>query len=261
MPVWCDAHCHLQDPRLSGDNANIVAAMKSAGVAHLVVNATQEADWPDVARLADTFPGFVRPAFGIHPRHATSATPGWEQRLAARLAAYPQASVGECGIDGWIDSPDIDTQLPIFTAQLRIASEMNRPVTIHCLKAWGKFLEIADTHPFPSRFLMHSFGGSLEVARQLIDMGAYFSFSGFFLHPRKASTVNVFRHLPLDRVLVETDAPDMAPPGELQDHPLPGNVNHPANLAAIGRGLAKRLAIGQETLATATCANWQCVFG
>ena len=261
MPDWCDAHNHLHDPRLGGDATGLLAAMKSVGVTRVVVNATREDDWSAVARLASARPDIVRPAFGIHPWHAGSARPGWEQRLAAMLEAHPHASVGECGLDGWIGSTSIEVQLPVFLAQLRLAAESRRPLTIHCLKAWGPFLSVVESERFPKRFLMHAFGGSLEVARRLIGIGAGFSFSGHFLHPRKAATLAVFRHLPIHAIFVETDAPDMAPPCDWRTHPLPDSMNHPANLPAIGRGLAMALGIGEEALAAATCANWHRMFG
>jgi TatD DNase family protein len=101
----------------------------------------------------------------------------------------------------------------------------------------------------PPRFLMHSFGGSIETARRLLPLGAFFSFSGHFLHPRKAAALEVFRQVPRERILLETDAPDMLPPDEIITHPLPEKFNHPANLPAIGRALAS--ALGMETLALA----------
>ena len=102
---------------------------------------------------------------------------------------------------------------------------------------------------------MHSFGGSIETARRLIPLGACFSFSGHFLHPRKSAVLDVFRQLPHDRILLETDAPDMLPPGEIITHPLPENHNHPANLPAIGQGLAEALGISPEALAELTHDN------
>ena len=102
---------------------------------------------------------------------------------------------------------------------------------------------------------MHSFGGSIETARRLIPLGACFSFSGYFLQLRKSAVVDVFRQLPPDRILVETDAPDMRPPDTLVTHPLPENHNHPANLPAIGKALASALGMSGENLAALTRDN------
>jgi TatD DNase family protein len=257
---WTDSHNHLQDPRL-GDPRPLIAAMKSSGVARCVVNATQEADWVLVKNLANAEPGFVLPAFGIHPWRAHTATPGWQDRLRSLLENHPQASIGECGLDTWIAEPSMVIQQPVFLDQLRLARELARPLTIHCLKAWSALFDAFSEAPPPPRFLMHSFGGSIETARRLIPLGAYFSFSGHFLHPRKSSVLEVFRQLPHDRILLETDAPDMLPPAEIITHPLPANHNHPANLPAIGHALAAALGLPAADLVALTRDNASRCFG
>lgn len=254
MTTWIDSHNHLQDNRL-GDTEPVVSAMKRAGVSGCVVNATREADWQAVGNLATAHPDFIHPAFGIHPWHAHTATDGWQQRLTGLLENHPRALIGECGIDHWVDHPPPVVQRPAFTAQLRIARELDRPVTIHCLKAWGALFECLDESPPPPGFLMHSFGGSIEVARRLIPLGAYFSFSGYFLQPRKSAVIGVFKQLPRDRILLETDAPDMLPPASVITHPLAGSHNHPANLPAIGAGLAAAIGMTADALADLTRAN------
>jgi TatD DNase family protein len=107
----------------------------------------------------------------------------------------------------------------------------------------------------PEKFLLHSFNGSIETARRLIPLGARFSLSGYFLKPKKSRTIDVFRQLPPERILLETDAPDMTPPAVFTTHPLAGNLNHPANLPAIGHSLAKALHTSPDHLAELTSAN------
>lgn len=259
MALWTDSHNHLQDARL-GDPAPIIAAMRRAGIARCVVNATSEADWSAVETLALDYPDLILPAFGIHPWQAHTATLGWQERLAEIMERSPRASIGECGIDRWVSSPPMEVQLPIFTVQLQLAREMKRPLTIHCLKAWGELFETFAKSPPPSRFLMHSFGGSLEIARRLIPLGAYFSFSGHFLHPRKAAALEVFRQLPRERILLETDAPDMLPPVEMISHPIASQCNHPANLPAMGQAFAMELGMEAAELAALTRANAERMF-
>ena len=260
MLHWTDAHNHLQDPRL-GDPGPVVAAMKFAGVSRCVVNATREDDWPAVANLAADYPDFVIPAFGIHPWHAHTAGAGWQEKLRDLLARLPQSSIGECGLDQWVTDPPLEIQRPVFIDQLRLAREMDRPLTIHCLKAWSALFDAFAEAPPPARFLMHSFGGSIEIARRLIALGAFFSFSGHFLHSRKSAVIEVFRQLPPDRILLETDAPDMLPPAALITHPLPENLNHPANLPAIGVALAAALGMSLDALANLTRDNARRCFG
>jgi TatD DNase family protein len=254
MPGWTDAHNHLQDPRL-GDPAPVIAAMRAAGVARCVANATCEADWPAVEALALAHPDFVFPAFGIHPWQAHTVTDAWLDRLSRVLGKHPHATLGECGLDQWISSPPLAVQFPVFIAQLRLARETQRPLTIHCLKAWNALFDAFAEAPPPPTFLLHSFNGSIEIARRLIPLGAYFSFSGHFLHPRKSAVLEVFRKLPHDRILLETDAPDMLPPDSIISHPLPDSLNHPANLPAIGHALAAALGIPPEQLSTLTRDN------
>ena len=254
MPHWTDSHNHLQDPRL-GDPGPLIAAMKQVGLTRCIVNATREADWTAVEMLAAAEPDFVLPAFGIHPWQAHTVGTDWQEKLASLLEKHPRASIGECGLDSWISEPPLEIQRPIFIAQLRLARALDRPLTIHCLKAWGALFDAFAEAPPSSRFLMHSFGGSIETARRLIPLGAYFSFSGHFLQPRKSSVLDVFRQLPLDRILLETDAPDMPPPPEIITHLLPENLNHPANLPAIGQALAAALAMTPAELAELTYRN------
>lgn len=254
MEPWIDAHNHLHDPRL-GDVEPVLASLREVGIECSVVNATCEAEWDPITELARRHSDEIRPAFGVHPWKAHLADDGWLERLAMRLESFPKASIGEVGLDRWVESPDWDIQRGVFEAQLRLACEMNRPVTIHCLKTWADLFEVFAECPPPPRFLMHSFGGSIEVAKRLIPLGAYFSFSGYFLQPRKAKVLDVFRQLPRERILLETDAPDMNPPDEWLTHPLVTGVNHPANLPAIGAGLAQALGMPASDLAKLTRQN------
>jgi TatD DNase family protein len=252
--MWIDSHNHLHDLRL-GDATPLIAAMRGVSISQCIVNATREDDWSVVEKLAANHPNFALPAFGIHPWHAHTASSGWQQNLRRLLERHPHASIGECGLDQWISHPAIDVQRPIFIAHLQLARELDRPLTIHCLKAWGALFEAFAVAPPPSRFLMHSFSGSIETARRLIPLGAFFSFSGHFLQARKSAVLDVFRQLPPDRILLESDAPDMLPPTAFITHPLPENQNHPANLTAIGQALATALNISPQHLAQQTAEN------
>jgi len=218
----------------------MIAEMQAAGITGCVVNATREDDWEAVAALAREFPGYVFPAYGIHPWHAETAAEGWEERLREKLLADPAASVGEVGVDGWVESPGMEVQFGVFVKQAEIAAELGRVMTVHCLKAWEELFAAMDqAAAWPEKFLMHSFGGSIEVAERLAKKGAWFSFSGHFLHERKRKVLDVFRRLPKDRILLETDAPDMIPPGDFVKFPLSGGVNHPANLRSIAEAFER----------------------
>jgi TatD DNase family protein len=247
-----DSHNHLQR---FAEPARIIADMRAAGVAGCVVNGTGEDDWEAVARLAGEFPDFVTPAFGLHPWKADRRSNDWLGTLAGYLDRFPAASMGECGLDGWVAEPSLAIQREVFLPQLALARERRVPVTIHALKAWEPLFEAFNDEAPPEKFLLHSFGGAPELVKRLASLGGWFSFSGHFLHPRKAKALAAFKTVPAGRLLLETDAPDMPPPEEFISHPLPDGKNHPANLPRIAAGLAAALDIGLDHLAAITSAN------
>ncbi|MEJ6578386.1 MAG: TatD family hydrolase [Akkermansiaceae bacterium] len=239
-----DAHNHLHDPRLTGQRMELISDMKKAGVTACVVNGTSEEDWPAVATLAQEHPGFVIPSFGLHPWKVAQRSRNWLSHLCEFLSRHPHAPIGECGLDRWMESPDLQAQHEVFRAQLNLAAELDRPLTIHCLKAWGPLLtELREAKTLP-RFLLHSFGGSQETANELLNLGAHFSFSGYFLHPPKEKVRALFASLPPHRILVESDAPDMAPPQP--EFPL-DDLNHPANLPFVARKLSEITRLPEAT--------------
>lgn len=240
-----DSHNHLQSLRFGQPAKDLIAAMKHVGVSGCVVNATQEADWGNAQVLAEQFPDFVRPAYGVHPWFADTISEGWEDRLRKLLCDNEHATVGEVGVDGWVSAPDLEVQRVVFAKQVAIATDLNRVMTVHCLKAWDELFQLMDeADAWPEKFLMHSFGGSIEVAERLLKRGAWFSFSGYFLQSRKKKVLEVFKRLPKNRILLETDAPEMPPPLELMEFQLDGDLNHPANLGAIAKAFEKAMGPG-----------------
>ena len=234
-----DVHNHLHQFE---DADAIIAEMKRVGITQCVVNGTSEKDWQSVSDLAARHPDFILPAFGLHPWFVHDRSDSWLERLAGMLERHPRSSIGECGVDGWIGDVAMSEQVDVFLPQLALARERKLPITIHALKAWGPLMEALKSEPPPeSGFLLHSFGGSAELADQLARMGACFSFSGYFLHPKKAKVLESFRAIPADRLMLETDAPSMTPPMERNPFPLPEGKNHPANLPSIAQGLAEAL--------------------
>ncbi|MGP8234934.1 MAG: TatD family hydrolase [Limisphaerales bacterium] len=231
-----DAHNHLQDERLKPHLDGIMAALQSEHITRMVVNGSSEADWPEVLGLARRFPQ-VLPSFGCHPRYVKECKAQWRENLLWHLEQVPSA-IGEIGLDRWIKDFDAAKQEEVFIWQWRLAAERNLPASIHCLRAWGRLLEILRAGPRPSRgFLLHSFGGAPELIPELTRLGAYFSLPGYFAHDRKARQRETFRRVPADRLLIETDAPDQPLPEERNHFPLVGPdgkpVNHPANLRAV----------------------------
>ena len=255
-----DAHNHLQDDRLADVRDEAVA-----GLCGVVVNGTQPSDWPRVRRLAGRFER-VLPSYGVHPWFVKDLPGDWRDQLLS-LLEQGHCGVGEIGLDRYVEDYDLDLQTDVFQWQMDQASRRNLPVTIHCLKAWGHLEEQLRRGPRPDRgFLIHSYGGSAEMIKPLADLGAYFSISGYFAQERKRSKAVVFREVPADRLLVETDAPDMGPPEAWTDVPLtdPANgepINHPGNLPAVYRFTAELLDCSLNELEARVEENFQRLFG
>jgi len=258
-----DAHNHLQDDRFAGHQSELLAACAEAGVARMVVNGASESDWPQVLALASESK-MVLPSFGYHPWYLHERTPDWQRNLEKFLDEMPSA-VGEIGLDRWKPGLNYDGQEEVFLAQLGIAAARNLPVSIHCLQAWGRLLELLQRNPRPARgFVLHSFGGAGEMIPVFAKLGAYFSFPGYFLNERKMRQRETFKHVPADRLLVETDAPDQHLPEDKNRFPLVGTngnlLNHPANLVAVYSGLAEFLGEKPESLAARVEENFRRVF-
>jgi TatD DNase family protein len=282
-----DAHNHLQDERFGGRQHELIAACRAAGVARMVVNGTCETDWPAVAELAYHHPDLVLPSFGYHPWYVAQRTSQWEQSLVRFLDANPGSGVGEIGLDRWKRGLDFVAQEEVFARQLQLAAERNRPVSIHCLQAWGRLLDCLRAGPRPvCGFLLHSYGGPAEMVAPLADLGAYFSLPGYFAHERKQRQREAFLQVPPHRLLIETDAPDQRLPdastvpettrliaGEVTAVPLAGEqhpltdprtgqpLNHPANLTAVYTFAARLFSEPLEILAPRVEANFRRLFG
>lgn len=280
METLYDAHNHLQDAWLAAHRAVIFADLAQMPLGAAVVNGTEEADWPEVATLAREH-RFVLPSFGLHPWNVGNASPHWRAELVRWLDDNPRAALGEIGLDRWIlDSarPDdsrlaglrrapLEEQMEAFTWQLALGAERNLPASIHCLDAWGVLAQALRATARPAcGFLLHAYGGSIEMAREFAALGAYFSFNGRFLGERQSANRDVFKALPFDRILVETDAPAMPLPAHRRTHTLPGladgnPINHPGNVRAVYEGLAEVRGIQFDALAEQVELNFRRLFG
>jgi TatD DNase family protein len=260
-----DAHNHLQDDRFGVAQVTLMAVSTQSGVTRMVVNGSCEQDWPQVLALARQFPQ-VLPSFGYHPWYVGERTPDWQKNLVHFLDEIPSA-VGEIGLDRWKPDLPYEGQEEMFVAQLRLASERNLPVSIHCLQAWGRMLELLKTGPRPQRgFLLHSYGGPQEMVNSFADLGGYFSLPGYFAHDRKERQRETFKHVPADRILIETDAPDQSLPDALNEFPLKDAntskpLNHPANLTAVYRFAANLFGETVDSLAARVEQNFLRLFG
>ncbi|CAI9087583.1 OLC1v1021690C1 [Oldenlandia corymbosa var. corymbosa] len=183
------------------------------GVVHFAVNGVTEDDWHVVKEMSDRYPSVV-PNFGIHPWFVAERTPNWLRNLKEFFDATPEASVGEIGLDKGSRGRQIDfsDQVEVFRQQLQLAKELKRPASIHCVRAFGDLFDILKSEgPFPAGVLLHSYLGSAELVPEFAKLGAYFSFSGFLMSMKESKAKKMLKSVPLDRILLETDAPDALP--------------------------------------------------
>lgn len=255
MPLF-DTHCHLQDERLLAGVDAVMARAAAAGVDRVNCCGATPSDWSDVAALAARFPGRVIPCFGLHPLYVREATPGWMADLEKRLVADPAAAVGEIGLDRSDPKRDDRRQQDAFLAQLEFACRLNRPVSLHCRGAWGILPDILRElgKPLPP-IVIHSYSGSVELLRPMVELGCFFSFSGAITRGGNRRGTAAAAAAPADRLLAETDAPDLMPALE-RDKPVPRDaVNEPANLVHVIRKLAELRGTTPENAARLTWQN------
>lgn len=259
-----DSHNHVQDDRLFPQIDAVMTRARAAGVVRMGVKGCCEADWPRVAEIAKAHEG-VHPAFGLHPWFIADRSPAWLGTLEALLVQYPQAGVGEIGLDHKVASYDAADQEAVFADQLELARRLERPVTIHCREAWGRLIELLDQiGELPRGMLIHCFGGSAEVALELVRRGACISFSGSITRPGNRKAGPAIRAVPADRLLIETDAPDLLPHNIDPARCLTAGgppLNEPALLRAVLTKAAELRGIPEPELADLTFRNAERLLG
>lgn len=267
-----DAHCHLQDPRILTMAPQLIQKSLETGVVHFAVNGVSEKDWHQVKQMSHSYPSVI-PCFGLHPWFIRERTPNWFTTLKQYLDSNPSSSVGEIGLDKGSHGKQIDftDQVAVFQQQLELATELNKPASIHCVRAFGDLLEIMKSvGPFPAGVILHSFLGSPEMVPDLAKLGAYFSFSGFLMSMKPQKAKKLVNAVPLDRILLETDAPDAVPSSDLSSlflvegdpnadvsQPMlpKGMLNHPANIHSVLAYVASLLEKSKEEVAEISCSN------
>lgn len=198
---FTDSHLHLQDYK-TNNAQQIVADLQAKGFVKVVCVSSSPASWDKVAAIASAYPDLVIPAFGLHPWYLTQAPQNWPEVIRSYLLQFPQAWVGECGLDR-LKAPSEEGQLEVFMTQVELAKELNRPMNIHALKADGWFSRLWPK--LPPRFMLHSFGGSVEFLQAALKAGAMISLSASLLkHKNYAEVIKV---TPLSRLLLESDGP------------------------------------------------------
>jgi TatD DNase family protein len=250
-----DSHCHLDDEKFAADLDAVIERAQAAGVERMMAIGTGDGP-PDLEvaiRLAEAYPCFYA-TVGVHPHDAAKATLATFDQLRA-LAAHPKVlAIGEIGLDYHYDFSPREVQREVFRAELRLAAEAGKPVVIHTREAWEDTLRILDEHP-PAALIMHCFTGGPDNARQCLERGFYLSFGGVLTFPKAENVREAARITPDDRLLVETDAPYLAPV------PHRGKRNEPAFVVDTARRLAQVRGTTAEEMAALTTRNFERLFG
>ncbi len=239
--VWTDAHCHL-DP--GPDAAEAVAAARAVGVTRLVNVGCDVAGSRAAIDVATQFDGVWATA-GVHPHDADGGVEG----LEALLAEPKIVAVGECGLDYHYDHSPRDLQRTVFAEQIRLAFDHDLALVIHTREAWEDTFAIFESEGVPPRSVFHSFTGGPAEAERGLALGVNISFSGIVTFKTAPELRDAAFICPLDRLLIETDAPYLAPV------PYRGKRNQPAWVTHVGALIAEVRGLPVEAIAAATVAN------
>jgi TatD DNase family protein len=250
--VIVDSHCHLDDPEFDRDRAAVVARARAAGVTNQVVPAIDRGTWEKTRDACAVAPG-LHPAYGLHPLLLAKHREEHLVDLAEWIEREQPKAVGECGLDYFVEGLDADTQRFYFRRQLEIARDFDLPVIVHARRAFEE--AIAELRKLPGlRGVVHSWAGSEEQARQLFAMGFCLGLGGPVTYERAKRIRRVAVEMPLEFLLLETDAPDQPDSGRR------GERNEPAHLTTVLDCIARLRGVDPEVIATATTDNARRLF-
>ncbi|GAC1586804.1 MAG: hypothetical protein NVS3B21_01160 [Acidimicrobiales bacterium] len=253
--AWADSHCHVA---YDGVGLDAVARAATEGVARVITIGTdlvrsQEA--LDVVRSGRAQGMSLWATAGIHPHDASAAiADGGIDGLATILDEPEIVGVGECGFDYFYEHSDRAAQREVFAAQVALAHETGLALVIHTRDAWDDTFDVLDSLGVPPRTIIHCFSGGAEEARRCLDRGAFLSFSGIVTFKNAVDLRDAAVLCPLDRLLVETDAPFLAPV------PHRGRPNEPAWVRVVGEFVASLRGVEAGVIEEATWRNTEVVF-
>ncbi len=248
-----DSHCHLDADAFDPDRQDVIARAQAAGVVAQLVPAVTAASWPKLRQTCQLTPGLY-PAYGLHPMFLAEHRPEHLQQLDEWIQRESPLAIGECGLDFFVDDLDPDAQRLYFQGQLDLARRHSLPLVVHARRAVDEVIQrIRRTGPL--RGVVHSFSGSPEQASQLWTQGFLIGLGGPLTYPRANRLRTLVAQMPLEFLLLETDAPDQPDAG------IRGQRNEPARLAAILDTVAELRGQTPEEIAAQTTANAQRLFG
>lgn len=243
-----DSHCHLDDERFDPDREETYRRMLAAGVGECVCVGS---DLPSSRRclaFARAHTG-VYAAVGVHPHEAKDAPPDYLAQLEALMTQEKAVALGEIGLDYYYDLSPRETQRRVLAEQVALAAERDWPTIYHIRDAHGEMVDFFRAQKRLPPGLIHCFSGSVEIAREYVRMGFFISFAGPLTFKKAPHLWEAAMNVPLDRLMVETDSPYLAP------EPLRGRRNEPANVVWVLRRLAELRGLPEEEMARVTTEN------
>ena len=249
QPVWTDSHCHVHDERIPGGTDAAVKAAIDSGVTTLISVGCDRATSLAAISVAELHPE-VFATIGLHPHDAVNGV----DTIVDLLDTEGIVAVGECGLDYYYDHSPRDVQQRVFAEQIALANARKLPLVIHTRDAWDDTFAVLADVGVPPRTVFHCFTGGPDEARRALDIGAHLSFSGIVTFKGAPEVQEAAVLCPLDRMLVETDSPYLAPV------PHRGKTNQPAWVAHVGQHIADLRNIAVAEVAAATTANAGAVF-
>lgn len=249
-----DSHCHLDSKEFDPDRDEVVQRALDAGVTQLLAIGTGNGP-PDLEagmRLADRYSCFLA-TVGVHPHEAAKAVQATYKSLSDLLRHPKVVALGEIGLDYHYDFSPRESQKAAFIEQMSIAGAAGKPIVIHTREAWDDTFDLLEKHwrPYGLPGIMHCFTGGQQEAERSLDLGFYLSFGGIVTYPKALDVQAAARLVPLDRILIETDAPYLAPV------PRRGKRNEPALIVHTAAKLAELRGTSPAEIAEATSRNFQ----
>ncbi len=252
--MFVDSHCHLDFPELRDDLTRVLDAMRDNDVTHALCIAVEMDAWPTVHAIARAHPNLYA-TVGVHPDYVDTAEPT-EAVLVAHAAQDKIVAIGETGLDYYRETGDLGWQRERFRTHIRAARTAGRPLVIHTRAAAADTLAIMrEERAGDVGGVMHCFTETWAFAEQALELGFHVSFSGIVTFKNAGELKDVARRVPLDRMLIETDSPYLAPV------PHRGKRNQPAWVRHVAEEIARLRELPLETIADATSANFFRLFG
>jgi TatD DNase family protein len=248
-----DSHCHLDAPEFDADRQAVIERARAAGVKQQVVPAIEAAEWEQLREICSGHGDGLFPAYGLHPMFLSRHRPEHLQRLGDWIAREKPVAVGECGLDFFVGDLDAQSQQRYFDGQLELAREFDLPLIVHARRAVDAVIA-SFKRVGKLRGVVHSFSGSPEQARQLWQLGFMVGIGGPVTYARANRLRGLVAEMPLESLLLETDAPDQ-PDAETR-----GQRNEPARLPFVCATIAQLRGAEVEAIAAATTANAQRLF-